>query len=146
MTNNFMTFKNCYTKSTLNLITRRSILGSVCLTSDKVGTERHETDLRLTQDWPETDLWEKDEDSVLYSTLSRTDRHTDRVTPWAPWRSQKRKFMETTDKYLPFHTGDVCSWTWEEGLCQSSSHCVSTRQCSSTTENVLRVGQSFQWR
>ena len=35
---------------------------------------------RLTWDWPETDLWEKEEDSVLYSTLSQTDRKTDRQT------------------------------------------------------------------
>ena len=54
-------------------------------------------DLRLTCDWPETDLkssWRiwcqkmKNKSSRQVRT-GRTDERTNIVTPWAPWRSQK---------------------------------------------------------
>ena len=47
--------------------------------SDEVGTERPETDLRLTRDWPETDLWEKD---VIQCFRALCAPQTDRQTEW----------------------------------------------------------------
>ena len=53
--------------------------------SDEVGTERSETDLRLTWDWP---MWERWRISALDKLVP--DGQTDRVTPWAPDGAKKK--------------------------------------------------------
>ena len=69
--------------------------------SDEVRTERPETDLRLT--W---DLWKKMKIQCFRAlcagqTDRQTDRRTDSVTPWAPWRSQKC-FMYVNILFISF--------------------------------------------
>ena len=56
-------------------------------------SKRAYQDLRQTWDRPEIDWWEKDEDSVFKTSLCRTDRRTDIVTPWAPDGDNKTQFI-----------------------------------------------------
>ena len=59
--------------------------------SDKVSTERPETDLRLTWSHPEESDAKRWRIRALdkLGTNERTNGRTNIVTPWAPWRSQK---------------------------------------------------------
>ena len=65
-----------------------------------------EPDQRLTWDWPgltcDWPMRERWRFSALDKLVpdGRTDRQTDRVTPWAPWRSQKHNIMYHFQSFL----------------------------------------------
>ena len=83
--------------------------------TDEVSSERPKRDLRETWDWPETDLrltwdWPETDHRPTQTALrwrlyaldklvpdGQTDRQTDKVTPWAPWRSQKQALQSSCE-------------------------------------------------
>ena len=109
--------------------------------TDEVGTEILETDLRLTRDWPGTDLRQTYERKMKIQCLSlrqtcadrRTDRQSDTLSSW---RSQKL----TQDGEYHSH----CRW-WAE-LAQEHNSGHRSQQCHDHRDEIQHVMSVIELR